>query len=86
MRGYGEMIYEDLSVPLGEAAPQTPVLIVAGAHDLPPMRPEALKAGAAALVPNGRVVAIAGAGHYPMIETPPRLAQIIQAHLAEPVQ
>jgi len=83
MRGYGEMIYEDLSGRLAEAAPETPVLVVAGAHDLPPMQPDALEDGAAGLVPNGRVIAIAGAGHYPMIETPLLLAQIIQSYLAE---
>jgi len=83
MRGYGDMIYEDLSARLAEAAPETPVLVVTGAHDFPPMRAGALEAEVAPLAPNSRVVAIAGAGHYPMIETPPRLAQVIQAYLAE---
>ena len=82
MRGYGAMIYEDLSQRLLDAAPETPVLVIAGPHDLPPMRPEALEAGIVPLVPNARVVSIDGAGHYPMNETPPRLAQLIQEHLA----
>jgi len=77
------MIYEDLSARLAEAAPETPVLVVTGAHDFPPMRADVLEAEVAPLAPNSRVVAIDGAGHYPMIETPPRLAQVIQAYLAE---
>jgi pimeloyl-ACP methyl ester carboxylesterase len=81
MRGYGEMIYEDLSQQLAEAAPELPVLVIAGAHDLPAMRPDALEATAASLVPNGQVISIEGSGHYPMNETPPRLAHLIQEHL-----
>jgi pimeloyl-ACP methyl ester carboxylesterase len=81
MHGYGEMIYEDLSAQLAAAPPQMPVLVIAGTHDLPAMQPEALAESAADLVPNATVVAIDGSGHYPMDETPPRLAQLIQEHL-----
>jgi len=65
MRGYGDMIYEDLSARLAEAAPETPVLVVTGAHDFPPMRADALEVEVAPLAPNSRVVAIDGRARRP---------------------
>ncbi|MGF1477433.1 MAG: alpha/beta fold hydrolase [Geminicoccaceae bacterium] len=81
MRGYGAMVYEDLSERLVDAAPQTPTRVIAGAHDLPDMKPDALRKTTVPLVPNAELVIIEGAGHYPMDETPILLVKLIEAHL-----
>ncbi|MBS2013559.1 MAG: alpha/beta hydrolase [Deltaproteobacteria bacterium] len=58
-----------------------PVLAIAGEHDAPPMRSEAVARAFAALCPSLTTVAIAESGHYPMQETPPLFAASVQRFL-----
>lgn len=59
-----------------------PVLAIAGEHDAPPMRRDAVAKGLAPLCPDLTVVSIAECGHYPMQETPPLFATTVERFVA----
>ena len=62
-----------------EALPQE-VLAVSGEHDAG-VTEEAVKASWIAKLPNARLKRISGSGHYPMLETPLKLAAIFEEFL-----
>lgn len=59
---------------------QVPVLAVVGQHDAEPFTPETVPRSLAGYA-DLSIQVIASAGHYPMEETPPALAGLIQAFL-----
>lgn len=59
----------------------TPVTVIVGAHDLPLYREESMRKLLAPLFPNLQVEVSQEAGHYAMLETPPRLAGMIERGL-----
>ena len=60
---------------------ETPTLIVAGRYDIEPLRPEAVAQATAGWF-DDLTVADVDTGHFPMLESPPRCAALIGAHLA----
>lgn len=58
-----------------------PVLAVAGWNDIAVYRPDSVRAAFAPLYPHATFETIADAGHYPMLETPPLLASLIEGFL-----
>lgn len=60
----------------------TPLTVLAGAHDLPFYRPEALRSRLAPLWPHLELLVSAEAGHYAMLETPVLVAALLERQLA----
>ncbi|MCA9690775.1 MAG: alpha/beta hydrolase [Nannocystaceae bacterium] len=58
----------------------TPLLVLPGEHD-PALTVDVMKQTFLAWYPNARMEVLANAGHYPMQETPVRLATVIEAFL-----
>jgi len=83
MQAYLEQIIlgDDFSAEAAEADLPTPMLVVAGRHDLPGVSEAHLRDTFGARYPEAEVVTIESAGHYPMIETPAFLASLVQGFL-----
>lgn len=60
---------------------EVPVLAVAGWNDIAVYRPDSVRAAFAPLYPHATFETIADAGHYPMLETPPLLASLVEGFL-----
>ena len=66
------------------SAPVTqPLLVVTGEQDSEPLRSQAVTALLTPLAPQVQVVGLADVGHYPMQETPPLLAAMLERFLSE---
>lgn len=61
---------------------EVPVLVVVGRHD-PALGEETVKQTWLPLFPNARLEVIEEAGHYPMDETPVRLATLVESFLKD---
>ena len=65
--------------------PTTPVparvLAITGDEDMPVMRAGAVRESLGALCPSLEVTTIAGCGHYPMQEAPPRTVAVVEGFL-----
>lgn len=59
-----------------------PVLAIAGDEDAPPMRRDAVERSLAPLCPKLTIASIAQCGHYPMQETPPLFASILDRFMS----
>ena len=68
-------------VPNPEATAAIPILAVTGEQDAPSMRGGSVKDYFAPICPQLTIASIAECGHYPMQETPPLLATIIERFL-----
>ena len=73
----------DFSDEASRARLQTPMLVIAGRYDLPGVREEHLRHTFGAWYPNAALTVIESAGHYPMIETPARLASLVETFFTE---
>ena len=71
------VFYRGLAKEAGRLRPDTPLLVISGAHDGPAMRQSALKASMGDVFPAARWMELPGAGHYPMDECPVALASAI---------
>jgi pimeloyl-ACP methyl ester carboxylesterase len=69
-------------VPEPTAPVQVPVLAIAGEQDLPPMRSAAVAEQYGSICLQLTVSPITDSAHYPMQETPPLLASLVQQFLA----
>lgn len=85
MRAYLDSVIlgGDFSDEASRARLQTPMLVIAGRHDLPGVREEHLQRTFGEWYPNAALTVIESAGHYPMIETPARLASLVETFLTE---
>ncbi|MGE0559925.1 MAG: alpha/beta fold hydrolase [Burkholderiales bacterium] len=82
MRGYYRMwIDGDFSAEAAAAKPETPLRVIGGRHDLPGFDEAHYRKTIGAWYPNANFKFIAEAGHFPMHETPPYLAALIESHL-----
>lgn len=70
-------------VPSPAAPVAIPVLAIAGEQDLPPLRSSAVAEQYRGICRQLTVSAISDSAHYPMQETPPLLASLVQQFLAE---
>lgn len=61
---------------------QTPTLIVVGAHDFPAFTSEAYEGTLRKWYRNTKMEVFRDAGHYPMSESPPRFAQLVEHFFA----
>lgn len=77
-----QRIFTRDGVPSPTAPVSVPVLAIAGEEDLPPMRGVAVTEQYRGLCPQLSVFAITDSAHYPMQETPPLLASLVQQFLA----
>ena len=77
---YVEM-YGTVDISSDASRAKAPLLAIAGANDAPPFRAEALAATLVPFYPGSRIETILEASHYPMQETPPLLAEMIQTFL-----
>lgn len=83
MMGYYTMwVGEDFSAELAAASVETPVLVIAGRHDLPGFQAGHYAGTILKWLPNAEMEVIEEAGHMPIYETPARLAALIENHLA----
>ena len=80
--GYVPLFAEN-GVPNPKATVTVPLLAVTGEQDDAPMRSAAVQACFSPLCPNLTVAPIAECGHYPMQETPPLLATILERFLRQ---
>lgn len=64
-------------VPVGSV----PALAVVGEHD-PAISEEVVRGTWGTLFPEGEIEVMGNCGHYPMLETPPRLAAVVERFLA----
>jgi pimeloyl-ACP methyl ester carboxylesterase len=78
---YSRMFTRD-GVPNPTAPVAVPVLAIAGEQDLPPMRSAAVKELLGGICRQLTVAAVSDSGHYPMQETPPLFASLVQQFLA----
>lgn len=83
MRAYLQnlMLGDDFSSEAARVGLQTPMLVVAGRHDLPGVSEAHLNETFGAWYPNAELFTIESAGHYPMIETPVLLASTVESFL-----
>ncbi|MGI9599157.1 MAG: alpha/beta fold hydrolase [Acidimicrobiales bacterium] len=83
-KGYYSMWLEsDFSAEVVAARPTTPLLVVGGRNDLPGFDEATFDATIGEWFPNVTFAYITDAGHYPMQETPIRLATLIEEHLSD---
>lgn len=83
MRGYYRMWIEgDFSDEVAHFRPDTPLRVIGGRQDLPGFAEAHYRATLATWFPNIDLQFISDAGHFPMYETPPLLAAMIEAHLS----
>ncbi len=82
MKGYYKMwLEEDFSKELAAAKVQIPFLVIGGRQDLPGFQEKNLRRTFGAWLPDVTFSFITDSGHFPMIETPPYYASIIQKFL-----
>ncbi len=82
MRGYYRMwIDGDFSAEAAAVKPGTPLRVIGGRRDLPGFDEAHYRRTFGAWYPNAEFEFIAEAGHFPMHETPPYLAALIESHL-----
>jgi pimeloyl-ACP methyl ester carboxylesterase len=60
-----------------------PVLAIVGEHDLPIYREDSVRARFGSWYPGLEIAVCPAAGHYPMLETPVRLAALIETFLVD---
>jgi pimeloyl-ACP methyl ester carboxylesterase len=77
-----QRIFTRDGVPSPRAPVSVPVLAIAGEQDLPPMRSDAVRQAYRGICKQLTVSAITDSAHYPMQETPPLLASLVQRFLA----
>lgn len=77
-----QRIFTRDGVPRPTAPVSVPVLAIAGEQDLPPMRGAAVTEAYRAICSRLEVATITDSAHYPMQETPPLLASLVQRFLA----
>jgi 3-oxoadipate enol-lactonase len=80
MRGYLKMFTTSAIAEPGRLT--APLHVVSGAQDIPFYRNEAFHGAFAAAYPHATFEVIDDAGHYTMLETPVRVASIIEKHVA----
>lgn len=80
MRGYLKMFTTSAITNPGRLA--APLHVVSGAQDIPFYRNEAFRNAFAAAYHHATFEVIDDAGHYTMLETPVRVASIIEKHVA----
>jgi 3-oxoadipate enol-lactonase len=80
MRGYLKMFTTSAIVDPERLT--APLHVVSGAQDIPFYRNEAFRSAFAAAYPHATFEIIDDAGHYTMLETPVRVASIIEKHVA----
>jgi pimeloyl-ACP methyl ester carboxylesterase len=66
----------------GTSIVRASLLAIAGSHDFPHFRAEALEKTLLSHYPGSKIETIRDPGHYPMVETPPLLAALIQSFLS----
>jgi pimeloyl-ACP methyl ester carboxylesterase len=69
-------------LPDPDRAIASPVLVIAGEQDAPPMRSDALRPVLAPICSAMTLIALADCGHYPMQEMPPRVATEVERFVA----
>jgi pimeloyl-ACP methyl ester carboxylesterase len=67
----------------GARGVKAPVMIVAGVHDAPPFKPDALRESMMPYYPHAQVIEFTESGHYPMQEQPPLLATVVERFLGK---
>lgn len=77
-----QRIFTRDGVPSPTAPVSVPVLAIAGEQDLPPMRGAAVAEHYGSICRQLTLSAITDSAHYPMQETPPLLASLVQQFLA----
>lgn len=83
MQGFYHMwIEEDFSSIAAETNVKTPLLVIGGRNDLPGFQENHLRTTIGAWFPNASFEFITDAGHFPMFETPARLASLIDQFLS----
>lgn len=80
MRGYLKMFTTSAIAEPGRLT--APLHVVSGAQDIPFYRNEAFRSAFAAAYPHATFEVIDDAGHYTMLETPVRVASIIEKRVA----
>lgn len=61
---------------------QTPTLVIAGEHDFPAFSKENYESSIGTWYNDVRIEVLANSGHYPMSETPPYFARVVEDHLS----
>jgi pimeloyl-ACP methyl ester carboxylesterase len=83
VRGYLRMYLDtDIAAEVQSARVETPFLVIGGRQDAPLFSEEALRANFTPLYPSLSFEFVESAGHYPMYETPPRLARLMDGFIA----
>jgi 3-oxoadipate enol-lactonase len=77
-----QRIFTRDGVPNPKAPVSVPVLAITGEQDLPPLRSAAVAELYSGICPQLTVSPITDSAHYPMQETPPLLAHLVQQFLA----
>ena len=76
-------MYGRTDISEGARGIRTPLLVVACEQDSPPFRGPALREQLLPDYPGARLASIADSSHYPMQETPPLLAALLEGFLGE---